>query len=226
MKPVKSIVPILGLDKSKQTKEFLGTGSFCGDPCYLVTADHVIRDWQGDFYIVIRDESSKFYNARVVIRKPQADLALLKVEDYEPSYSLPLAKEGEIVPNKVIFSYEYGTTITIAKQIQLSPATRMGNVTRILNMQDQYGLAGEGILELSFPALKGASGSPVIDIKNRYSLWGIIIANAQYHLLPSQIESILNQNGKVEEEIKYILPQALAVNVRHLRELMKDVNKE
>ena len=118
-----------------------------------------------------------------------------------------------------IFTLEYGTTQVVGSSIALNPATRIGNVTRLLDLTEKYGLAGKSILELSFPALRGASGAPVICSKD-FTLWGIVIANVSYHLLPAQIESVLNEQEEVEEEIRYMLPQGLAVNVMHLQNLL------
>ena len=99
----------------------------------------------------------------------------------------------------------------------------MGNVTRFRNLQDKYGTKGEAMLELSFPALRGASGSPVVDMGPEIRLWGIIVANVSYHLLPVQVETVLQENGSLDEEVKFLLPQALAVNVKHVREFMNEI---
>lgn len=217
------VVPLFGKNKGSKEWAFLGTGVFCVKPHILVTADHVISKCNDRIGIQKLGDNSDFHDASIIERKPEADLALLKVKDYTPSISCRLASDEEIVFNQIIFSYEYGTTRSVGKAFKLDPATRMGNVTRILNLKDQYGLAGDSILEISFPALLGASGSPILNIQHEISLWGIIIANAGYHLLPAQIETIHNNEGLVEEEIKYLLPQAIAVNVKHLKEFIDDV---
>lgn len=221
-KPAESIVPIFAIDKNRYVKRFLGTGVFCNDPCVLATADHVIRDWKESFAISILGNLGKLYDAHIILRNPESDLAILDVPEYTPPFSFPLAK-GEIGMNQIVFNFEYGTTQVIGNTIILGPATRLGNVTRIIDLSERYGLAGKDILELSFPALRGASGSPVINSLD-YSLFGIIIANVSYHLLPAQIESVLNEHNKAEEEIKYMLPQGLAVNVKHLRDLIDNKN--
>lgn len=95
----------------------------------------------------------------------------------------------------------------------------MGNVTRTLDLTDRYGEAGRSALELSFPALRGASGAPVVS-NLTFRLWGIIIANVSYHLLPAQIESVLDEQGQVEEETRFMLPQAVAVHIKHLRKVL------
>ena len=89
-------------------------------------------------------------------------------------------------------------------------------------MLDQYGAAGASMLELSFPALKGASGAPVMS--GQFELWGVIIANVNHHLLPAQIETIYDDDGRVVEETQYMLPQGLAVHVNVIREFLTNCN--
>jgi hypothetical protein len=216
------IVPIFGFSNAEKQWLFLGTGVFCGTPPLLVTADHVLGNMYDAVKIQVVD-SKTFYRASSVRRQPSVDLALLEIENYIPRLSCQLAKDEEIVFNKPIYCYEYGTTRTLGKQIEVSPATRMGNVTRIRNLQDMYGIKGEAMLELSFPALRGASGSPILDIAQDIKVWGIVVANISYHLMPAQIETVTREDGSVDEEVKFLLPQALAVNVKHLRHFMNEI---
>jgi hypothetical protein len=92
---------------------------------------------------------------------------------------------------------------------------------RIADFQQRYGEAGKYMLELSFPALKGASGAPVVQA-NTFGLLGIVIANVSHHLLPVQIESLLDEENEIYEEVQYLLPQAVAVNSLHLRKLIEE----
>jgi len=99
-------------------------------------------------------------------------------------------------------------------------------MTRTVDVSDRFGPAGENAMELSFPALMGASGAPVMFNelllasrmgKHTMGIVGVIIANASYHLLPTQIASVLTDDNKLYEEVRFMLPQALAVSVKHLR---------
>jgi hypothetical protein len=46
---------------------------------------------------------------------------------------------------------------------------------------------------------------------------GVVIANASYHLAPAQIEEVLNADNTSYGETRFMLPQGLAVSVRHIR---------
>ena len=47
-----------------------------------------------------------------------------------------------------------------------------------------------------------------------------MIANVSYHLLPSQIESVLDERNQLLEETKYMLPLGIAVNVEAVRQML------
>src|SRR5262249_39944508 len=176
MEPQESVVPILALDDSDHLKHFLGTGVFVGTRPFLVTAEHVVRDWSGQFAVAILPDIDRVAKATLIKKDKQVDLAVLEVPGYPAEKALQLASDDEIKLNYQIATFEYSTTRIIGEDIYLSPATRIGNVTRVFNLTDLYGKAGESALELSFPALGGASGAPVISNQN-FRLWGIIIAN-------------------------------------------------
>ena len=222
IEPNEKIVPLLALDKNKKIKHFLGTGTFIGKKPLLVTADHVIRGWHGSIAIAILPKLNRFYTAIPISRNSDVDLALLDVPGYSPETGISLAQDDEIIHNRQVVTYEYGTTYNKGNEIHLAPATRVGNVTRLINVSDSYGKAGKNALELSFPALRGASGSPILS-NHEFHLWGIIIANVNYHLLPAQIESVLDKSGEIIEDTNFMLPQAIAVHVMHIRNLMIDV---
>lgn len=225
MNPLESVVPIFAIDEENNIKHFLGTGTFVGEKPWLLTAEHVIRDWDGIFAISVLPNISQLIRANLLKSKRNIDLALLDVPGYPAAKAVQLAQDTDIRQNISVVCCEYGTTQTMGQYVHLAPATRLGNVTRLLNMTDRFNKAGEDILELSFPALRGASGSPILS-NNNFRLWGIVIANSSYHLLPAQIESVLDEKNNLIEETRYLLPQALAVNVKHVRDLIQQYNSE
>jgi S1-C subfamily serine protease len=222
LNPQEMIVPIFAIGPKGDVVQFLGTGSFVGNPPLLITADHVIKDWQGSFGISLMPNLHNIYIAKIVARDQPHDLSLLEVIDFKPAGVLELAPKIAHL-NQLLCTFEYGTTRTQGNQIHISPATRIGNITRTLNLISQFQGAGDEILELSFSALKGASGAPVVSNDDKFQLQGIIIANVSYHLLPAQISSVLDEDNQILEETQFMLPQALAVNVKHVRSFLKTV---
>lgn len=218
-------VPILGLHDDGGCGPFLGTGFFVGEQKRLVTCDHVLSGWDGDYGISAHEDIPCLYRATSLVRSEDMDLAVLDVEEYEPQYSFPLEDDKNIVLNQLVSCFEYGTTDVGGGHIKFSPANRLGNVTRIRDLRSQYRRAGDHMLELSFPALKGASGAPVILSRPPFQVWGVVTANVARELLPAQIERIYDEGGQIEEEIKFHLPQALAIHVMHVRAILRAAEK-
>lgn len=219
MRPIDQVVPVIATNDSGGIQHFLGTGCFVLPGPVLVTAEHVIRDWSGALAIGHMDHLDRYFPAQVVKRDRRTDLAVLSVDGYVPPAPITVGRPQDVIPNRQVACFEYGTTTQGGGRIVLSPATRLGNVTRQIDLSDLYGDAGKGALELSFPALRGASGAPVLSNQN-YELWGIVIANAEYHMLPVQIESVILSDRGEREERKYMLPQGIAVNVSHVRTIL------
>lgn len=220
-KVAETIVAIFAKSEEANKHIFLGTGGFFQPNNLLVTADHVLGNLNGSFAICTARYPNTWLPAELVRRNQAVDLALLDVPGYSPISSLEIAEEGEIRSNENVICFDYSTAEKRDDTIFLNPATRLGNVTRLVNLTEQYGKAGEEALELSFPALRGASGAPVMS-NQTLKVWGIVIANLSYHLLPSQIERIFEPQGQISEETRFLLPQAIAVNAKQLRPLLQE----
>jgi Trypsin-like peptidase domain len=218
---IHSVVPVVGMNESLEIRHFLGTGFFCGvDRPYLVTAKHVLRKWTRQHGIaILHNGDISAALAKILVESPYLDLAVLEVPGYEPPFVFPLGT-GKIVFNEQIQSFDYGPTRTIAGRIHFSSATRIGNVTRCLDIAEGPSDAGHDSLEVSFPALAGASGSPILCPSQGFAVWGVVKENIGHHLLPAQIERGHCGDNMLTEETKLMLPQALAINVRHLNNLI------
>ena len=220
--PSDFVVPVLGVHENGGNGPFLGSGVFVGEKATLVTCDHVLDGWKGEYGVVIEAED-RLVRAKVITREPSTDLALLEVSDYCPIHTLAAEEEVNITLNDIVVCFEYGTTIVAGQLIHFSPANRLGNVTRFRNFSNLYGEAGNQMLELSFPAMKGASGAPIMGWRPPFKLWGIVKANVNTELLPAQIETVVDEAGKLDEQTKFYLPQALAIHVKHVRRLISQI---
>ena len=223
MWPQKLIVPIFACSEVGKIERFLGTGVFVGQPPLLVTADHVVRDWGGRYAVIISTPSThRLKHTELMLRKPEMDLAALEVSDYPLETGLQLGEDDEIVQNQIVACFEYSATRYVGDELKMEPATRLGHLTRLRDLRDMYGPAGTDALELSFPALRGSSGAPVLS-NSDFHLWGIVMANLEYHLLPSQIVTVWDSADQPAEEVKYMLPQAVAVHVKHVRAMLQEI---
>jgi hypothetical protein len=100
---------------------------------------------------------------------------------------------------------------------------RRGHQTRLIKFDLLGPTAGKDVRELSFPALEGASGAPVmfesVPTLNQEWAWGIVgvlASNIGYHAIPAQMITVEDDRNRTVKE-SYMLPQGLAVNIKHLR---------
>ncbi len=214
--PAEAVLPLFGLDDSNNIQRFLGTGFFVGEEPVFVTADHNVEAWDGSFGVVKLPDLKHFYPASVAHRDGPNDVAIFAVEGYRPSKRFMLAPNEAITQNQMVVCCEYGTTVQLGNEIVLSVATRVGNVTRMLGSLEVLGRDLTEALELSSPALRGSSGAPILSSEG-FLVWGMVVANVSYHLLPVQIETVADPQGQITEETKFMMPQAVAVNVKHIR---------
>lgn len=208
-----TIVPLFGM--KNEDLIFLGTAFFVGMHGLLATAAHVLGDFTS-YKIGPMNGDVGLFDAVVVDQDDYRDLALLRVTNYVPKRALWPAFDVPFYPNQPLMTFEYGTTEVIGERISLNPATRLGNMTRQFKMLEILRGAGELAMELSFPALRGASGAPVIKAGSS-SVWGVIVANHSSELLPHQIEKVIDSKNRVEETTRFMLPQAVAVNINHMK---------
>lgn len=221
--PDQCIVPLVVLNEDGSCGRFLGTAFFVNDPPVLITCAHVLGNDSMGVAVACRDHPGRLFPANRERIDVKSDLACLRVRDYEPLRFLALAKNENLMLNHQVCCFEYSTTVVAGDRINFSPSNRMGNVTRFRDLTSVYGVAGDQMLELSFPALLGASGAPVMDSLTPYHVWGVVTANYASEPLPAHIEKILDDKGVVTEETKFYLPQALAIHVKHVRSLISGI---
>lgn len=227
--PNHTIVPLFAADANLNIKRFLGTSFFVGPSGALITAEHVVREWNEHFAIaVVLSTDVKPFPASLKHVSRSRDLAVLEVDGYRPKHLLPLSKDSRTNTDMDLLCLEYSTAqIEKGNNMNITePATRKGHLTRERTLTDRYGEAGQFMLELSFPALKGASGAPVMKGRPPYECVGVLVANVSNHLLPVQIESVLDEKNQLLEQTQFLLPQGLAVNVNHLERTLKECGYE
>jgi hypothetical protein len=196
--------------------QFVGSSFFFlhGGQVLAATADHCIRP-ETNLYTMVSTAGP--FDVEVALRDQAHDLCILLPKAHPADVSMTLVEAKGTPGNIVLYLHEYSTTEIENGSWHTNPATRVGNCVRNLPTYGVFGPAGEDMLELSFPALRGASGAPVLEIRgHEFRAHGIVVANSERHLLPAHIETVLDAENQLLEERKYFLPQAVAVNAKHL----------
>lgn len=198
---------------------------------FLVTACHVVGENQSLHFGVLDSETFnadlqrwklELKSAELVAKDEFTDLAILKTGDYVCPCPLPIDTE-RVLGIDPVYCYEYSRTFSLATGEGLvEGSTRVGNVVRYVDDHSGSALFPSKSLELSFPGVQGASGSPILSRREQWAVIGVMKANATYELLPIQSIRVLDEidGTQISEETQFYLPQGLAVNSTHLEALI------
>jgi hypothetical protein len=226
-KPTEAVVPLVTVNPQTpgRVKHYLGTGFFV-TPTLLLTARHVLQVPvpAGDRVAAVLIDQAAWVLADDIQFSQQHDIASCRVDRPEDARAhLALEDDDTFTYNIDVMSVEYsgvthevlatGDTATI-----FPPSFRRGHVVQ--RYTSSFGVAtGSHVLDVSYPALKGASGAPVFYSFLKTGVVGMIVGNVERHLMPAQVLRVEGPGERVEE-ISYFLPQAQAIRTVHLREHM------
>lgn len=178
--------------------EWTGTG-FALKNNYIVTNYHVINDAKSIYIKGIKGNFTKGYNAEVVAKDIQNDLAILKVHGVIiPSASIPYSiKSNNAEVGEEVFVLGYPLTSTMGDEIKLT--------TGVISARSGF-LGNVSLYQISAPIQPGNSGGPLFDSKG--NVIGVVVAkyngaeNVGYAIKASCLKNLM------ESKLSYnILPQ-------------------
>jgi hypothetical protein len=216
--PERAIVPIVRSGPKYAVSQLLGT-AFClktQSRHIWVTARHVFEMSplsEGEKYaIAFRNESSiRVLEVGQVSLSPTYDLATFDIEGFDEAQPLRLASQDPHL-NSDVLAYEYSQTriekSTDGKlRVSFEPYSHKGHTVRRFTSDYPEPVPTPSCL-VSFPALQGASGAPLLcgtQSRAEIVVVGMLVANLERELMPAQTVR-LEEGGRVIEETKYFLP--------------------
>ncbi len=228
--PLECVAPVMmASDTMGPPYTFLGTAFFIDGDGTFLTACHVFDDnplSEGLAYIIAMmvapGSKPTMYPVNDVRLSREFDIAMGRADGLSPKEHLTLS-DRDAPMNHDILTIEFSSTETRRSRegigvTELIPGFHKGYVT-CYRACDLPRLEGARILEVSFPALKGASGAPII-VEQGGAVVGMILANRERHLLPAHIEVIEGESGEPTETRSYFLPRAYAIGWQHLNEFV------
>lgn len=230
------IVPVVRYDAGV-LREVLGTGFILqfGDVRMVMTAGHVLdtaRDNGWDFgalYLLTSGELH-FGSASAYVRSRRHDIAAIPLNDFVkglPVGGLHLGSpEYALDADLCTFEYSRSSTFCLPGErhpaLAVTPYFHKGHATRRYR-DPESDPNGELRLELSFPALQGASGAPVLNTGGDNGVVGMIVTNHEQHLMPAQVVRV-ECGDELTEEISYFLPMGVALDVRTILDFLENEN--
>jgi hypothetical protein len=219
--PTLSILPIFGLDDQGYPAEFLGTGFFTGRDPHLITCKHVLDLWPGKWGVLVPSQNNSCFQTDLIRKDVPSDLAILIVHGYSPDRGFPLFVGSDFPENFPVISLDYADSGKVGETIQVCMNIRHGGIIRRYRSFDRFGEAGSNALELSFPALRGQSGAPIL-MPNIFWVLGVIRDNVDHVLGQSHLEPTFSESGEKIDQGTYELPAAMAVHSIHLQNLLEE----
>ena len=231
--PLDAIFPIVLQSAGPRRYSFLGTGFFVQPDGTFMTAKHVVDAVPPSSSLAAVDTRAQppspgLHLIEDLRLSPDYDIAIGRIPSWGLPYPLELS-EAEPALNADLITLEFSQTSVQAgpdglRHLNLVHSARKGHVVREY-VTDSLPITPTPthVLELSFPALRGASGAPVVaELRPQPgAVVGLLVANVERHLMPAQVERIEDDTGVVEER-RYFLPLGLAISWRHLRSFALD----
>lgn len=138
---------------------------------------------------------------------------------------LTLAPDDLIFFDKDVHTIEYSDSVNRREVpgegvfMFVNPSHRKGNIVSSYLADTPPHRVPTDCYDLSYPALAGASGAAVFHADNG-EVVGMIVANHDRYLMPSQVEPVIDRPGPTASEGVYRLPMAQAITARHLRDAL------
>ena len=211
----------------------LGCGFFVRDDGTFLTAQHVLpgEPLQPGERLVAglhRDGGIRIADVDLTSLRSssQFDIAAGRIENADPLVALAIAN-ADPPANIDLMCLEFSRIQAVLPprpgmptEMQIRGANQRGHMVSGY-VSDLVNGAPSHVVELSFPAMAGASGSAVLSTATG-DVVGMLVSNVAYHLLPAHLERVEHPGGHFEE-LRYYLPHALAISWRHLRPFVESM---
>ena len=230
-------VPIL-TESTKNPTLLLGTGFLISKDqvIYLVTAKHIFNNYHDNVrFTIFPDKNGKLTVLDVPILlknridSKDFDICIIRITEFV-EYLVPYIVElttTQVEPFDSVATHEFSRTTYYARtetelaKISFEPKYLRGNILRYY-ISDFPERVPTLSLELSFPILQGASGSPVV-ISGKKEVIGILVSSIETQVQPAQTITLFDNHGKPQEEIKYFLPTSKAIAAKHIEEFLNQL---
>ena len=142
----------------------MGTGVVIDPRGYIITNHHVVEDVS---VIRVRTSDRTVYNARVLARDPETDLALLKIDCPRPLPTIPLGTASDLMVGETViaignaFGYDDTVTVGIVSAIKRDV---------VLNKEVSY----KSLIQTDASINPGNSGGPLLNVNGE--LVGVNVA--------------------------------------------------
>lgn len=213
-------------DKNIKLHRYAGIAFFIGEKGLIATCKHVTEMVQpGEVLLGQNDNTGEFYPINNIQEHPSKDFAVGYCADIT-DYNTFLLTSIAFTLGHDIQAFGYTANRIEDNHIHVDARLRKGYIVRLADLPiktDAYSL-----MEISFPAEKGFSGTPLITTKENpntktYELVGMIYGNSESSILQHDIREVDDNGNKFTESIKKIVEFGLAHSNIDIIKMLKDL---
>jgi len=203
---IKAVLKEKEEEEEEEEDQVQGTGFLIGSKGYVITNNHVIEESTESISVIFPDD--KEYSAKIVSQDINNDLAILKLDEYEPNVHKfrPNLIIGDSTKAKIgdkVFTIGYPSIGLMGKQ----PKYSEGIISSIAGMYDD-----PTEFQISVPIQRGNSGGPLFNLR------GEVIG-----VTASVIRDLEGESGEVQRRFQVV---NYAVKSSLLKNLIQMLPKE
>jgi len=157
------VVPRVENGKKEKTKIGGGSGFIISPDGYVVTSSHVVSDPDAEYTIIYEPE--KKYTAKVVVRDPVNDIAILKVDaDNLPYVEMGDSEQIELGQTAIAIGNALGE---FQDTVSVGIVSGLSRFITAFNGMDQHMANLRGLIQTDAAINPGNSGGPLVDIEGK-----------------------------------------------------------
>ena len=191
-------------------EEFLGTCFAFRHWDYFLTAAHCVGGREGDAVSVLCPGSPPRRRAVEIRRHPEADLAVVRLEEQTPNLVQPFwGAVGNYGVGQDFAAFGFPDDALGPDPLQPTPRLFKGHFQRFLDYGPpplRYRAA-----ELSVPSPRGLSGGPVFHARRPVELLGMATASVQSSTWPDVVETVEREGERVVTTHHHVVSYGVAL---------------
>jgi hypothetical protein len=210
-----------------------------GESSWFMTARHVAQAANSIAVLeflgppdrpIFEDIRLRAHDVGKIVEDVHFDIALLGIPSRWSDAPLPpFGLSGRFTARLANIEFSQSLPAMALREFRVEPSHHTGYAVRQTVVNDRSTGCAMHVIVCSWFALKGASGSPVLELEEGsdkvLSVAGMVIENQESELLPAHFEEIVSDTERSERHV-YFAPNAIAIGFEHLFALLNKAESD
>lgn len=214
-----------GAVKDPNQIRYVGSSFHINDEGLIGTCAHIIDDVLDDEILVAVDASSQnndMYPVNEITKHPSFDFAIGVVK--RPKYDvIPIFGEQILHMGTEVFAYSFMPDSIIDGKWHINQRVFKGYVVGSHDNNPNSSIGARSTCELSFPSLKGFSGTPIFFDKKETCIAGMLFSNKTSSIVSHEYSEVAEDGKVFSEKISRVIELGLSHTAFDLRNFLNDL---